>query len=85
MDKYAVAVMNKDRVVGHLMEGESRKFAKTAFFFLRTDEINSATEKITRKTVNKGKGMGMEVPCIITFTGSKTMLDKLKEILYQLQ
>ena len=85
VDKYAVAVMNKDRVVGHLMKGKSGKFAKTVFFFLRTDEINSATVKITGKAVNKGKGMGMEVPCSITFTGSKPMLDKLKEILYQLQ
>ena len=85
LDKYAVAVMNKDRFVGHLMKGDSGKFAKTIFFFLRTDEINSATVKITGKAVNKGKGMGMEVPCSITFTGSKPMLNKLKEILYQLQ
>ena len=83
--KYAVAVMDKDRVVGHLMKGKSGKFAKTVFFFLRTDEINSATVKITGKAANKGKGMGTEVPCSITFTSSKPMSDKLKEILYQLQ
>ena len=85
VDKYAVAVINKDRVVEHLMKGKSEKFSKTVFFFLRTDEINSATVKITGKAVNKGKGMRMEVPCSITFTGSKPMLDKLKEILYELQ
>ena len=85
VDKYAVAVMKKDRVVGHLMKRKSRKFAKTVFFFLRTDEIDSTTVKITGRAVNKGKGMGMEVPCSIAFTGSKPMLDKLKEILSQLQ
>ena len=85
VDKYAVAVMNKDRVVGHLMKEKSGKFGKTVFFFLRTDKINQATVKITGKAVNKGKGTGMEVPCSITFTGSKQMLNKLKEILYQLQ
>ena len=85
VNKYTVAVMKKDRVLGHLMKGRSRKFAKTTFFFLRTDEISSATVKITGKTVNKGKGMGVEVPCSITSTGSKPMLEKLKEILYQLQ
>ena len=37
VDKYAVAVMNKDRVARHLMKGKSGKFSKTAFFFLRTD------------------------------------------------
>ena len=70
-DKYAVAVMNKGRVVRHLMKVKSGKFAKTVFFFLRTNEINSATMKITEKAANKGKGIGMEVPCSITFTGSK--------------
>ena len=85
VDKYVVAVMKKDRVVGHLMKGKSRKFAKTALFFVRTDKIDSTTVKITGKAVNKGKGMGMEVPCSIAFTGSKPMLDKLKEILSQLQ
>ena len=53
VDKYAVPVMNKDRVVGHWMKGKSGKFAKIVFFFLRTDEINSATVKITGKAVNK--------------------------------
>ena len=85
VDKYAVVVMNKDRVVGHLMKGKSGKFTKTVFFFLRTGVINSATLKITGKAVNKGKAIGMEVLCSITFTGIKPMLDKLKEILYQLQ
>ena len=67
------------------MKGKSGKFTKTVFFFLRTNEINSATVKITGKDVNNEKGMGMEVPCSITFTGSKPMLDKLKNILHQLQ
>ena len=85
VDKYVVSVMNKDRGVKHLMKGKSRKFAKTIFFFLRTDEISSAAVKITGKVVNKGKRMGLEIPCSITFTGSKLKLDKLKEILYQLE
>ena len=85
VDKYIVAVMNKDRGVGHLMKGKSGNFAKTIFFFLRTDEINSAAVKIAGKVVNKRKRMGLEIPCSITFTGSKPKLDKLKEILYQLE
>ena len=82
--KFAVAVMNKDRVVEHLMKAKCRKFIKTVFFFLRTDEINSSAVNITGKAVNKEKGMGMEVPSSITFTGSKPILYKLKKILYQL-
>ena len=71
VDKYAVAVMNKGRVVRHLMKGKSGKFAKTVFCILRASEINSATMKIIGKAANKGKGIGIEVPCSITFTGSK--------------
>ena len=84
MDRYAVAAMTKDRVVGHLRKKKKREVCKNCIFFLRTGEINSAAVKISRKAVNKGKGMGTEVPCSITFTGSKSMLDKLKKILYQL-
>ena len=40
VDKYVVAVMNKGRIVGHLIKWKSGKFAKTIFFFLRTNEIN---------------------------------------------
>lgn len=39
VDKYAVAVIKKNKVVGHLMNGKSGKFVKT-IFYLRADEIN---------------------------------------------
>ena len=57
------------------------KFAKIVFFFLRADVNNMATVKINGKAVKKGKGKGMEVSCTITFTGSKQVLSKLKEVL----
>ena len=40
VDKYAVLIINKDRVVGHLMKGKNRKFAKLKFFFLGVDITN---------------------------------------------
>ena len=85
VDKYAVAVINKDRVAGHLMKGKSGNLAKTVFLFLRTDTINSARVEITGKAVNKGIGMGMQVPCKFIVTGSKPVLDKLKDMFQQLQ
>ena len=37
-DKYAVAVIDgESRIVGHLPKGTSGKYAKTVFFFLRSD------------------------------------------------
>ena len=35
-DKFAVAVIGGNHsIVGHLMEGKTRRFAKTIFYFLR--------------------------------------------------
>ena len=62
MDKYAVAVINNDTVVGHLMKGESGKFAKTIFYFLRSDELNSCTAVVTGRAVNIKDGKGMQIP-----------------------
>ena len=39
------------------------------------------TVRINGMAVNKGKEKGVEVPCTITFTGSKLMLSKVKELL----
>ena len=81
IDKHVVAVTNKDRVVEHLIKAKNGKFAKTVFFFLTVDITNLAKVTINEKAVNKGKGMGMEIPCTITFTGTKPMLNKLKDVL----
>ena len=60
--KYAVAVVNKDRAVGHMIKEKTGKFTKIVFFFLRAEVSTMVTVKINRKAVNKGKGEGMEVP-----------------------
>ena len=81
VDKYVVAVMNKDKVVGHLMKGKNGKLAKTVLIFVRVNVTNSAKLTINGKAVNKGKGMEVEVLCTITFTFTKPILNKLKEVL----
>lgn len=58
--KYVVAVIKNGSVVGHLMKGESGKFPKTIFYFLRLDELNSCTAVVTGK--NKEGGMRMQIP-----------------------
>ena len=37
VDKFAVCVEKDDRVVGHLKKGDSGKFTKTIFYYLRSD------------------------------------------------
>ena len=46
LDKYAVCV-KKEKIVGHLPLGKSRKFAKTIFYFLRADELSSCKIVVT--------------------------------------
>ena len=55
VDKYAVAVMNEDRVAEHFMKREREKLAKIVLFFLRADVSNMIAVKINGKAVNKGK------------------------------
>ena len=40
-DKYAVYVQKENRIVRHLPLEKSGKFAKTIFYFLKTDELSS--------------------------------------------
>ena len=78
VDKYAVAVINEDRITWHSMKGKKETLAKTVFFFLRLDATNSGKVTINRKAVNKGKGNGIEVPFTIPFTGTDQILNELK-------
>ena len=81
MDKYAVAVINNDTVVGHLMKGESGKFAKTIFHFLRSDELNSCTAVVTGLAVNKKDGKGIQIPYKLTLSWSKIFIEKLQKLI----
>lgn len=81
VDKFAVTLMNKDRVVEHLMKEKLESLQKTVFFFLTVNVTSLEKLAINGKAVNKGTGMGMDVQCTITFTGTKTMLNKLKTVL----
>ena len=78
VDKYAVAVINEDRITWHSMKGKKETLAKTVFFFLRLDATNSGKVKIYRKAVNNGKGNGTEVPFTIALPGTDQILNELK-------
>ena len=71
VDKYAVAVAdNENNLIGHLPKGKSGKYAKTMFYFLKTDPLNICLAKITEKAVNLGDNRGMRIPCLLQFTGN---------------
>ena len=71
VDKYAVAVAdNENNLIGHLPKGKSGKYAKTMFYFLKTDPLNICLAKITEKAVNLGDNRGMRISCLLQFTGN---------------
>ena len=79
VDKYAVCVKKYNEIVGHLQLGKDAKFAKTVFYFLRTDAYGSCDVLINGKPVNLGDGDGMQVPCSLNFTGRKKFIDILEK------
>ena len=79
-----VVVDNENNVIGHLPKGESRKYAKTIFYFLKTDPLNICHVKITGMGVNLGGNKGMRIPCLLQFTGNCKMMNVLQELICKL-
>lgn len=85
MDKYAVAVRKNDgEVIGHLPLGKSGRFAKIIFYFLKNDSINVCKITVTGKSINAGDGLGMKVPCKLSFLSERKSIDILQEQLPKL-
>ena len=80
-DKYAVAVAGD--VVGHIFKGRSARFAKTVSYFLHASNENCWVE-VAGKRVNLGDAEGLQIPCILHFSGEAKFVSKLKDILPQL-
>ena len=77
-DKYVAAVERCGDVVGHLSKGRSTRFAKTVLYFQC-----ASNENCYRVVVNLGDGEGLQIPCILHFSGEAKFVSKLKDILPQ--
>ena len=71
-------------MVGHLSKGKSVRFAKTVSYFLRASNENCCRIEVTGKRVNLGSGEGLQIPCILHFSGEAKFVGKLKDILPEL-
>ena len=79
IDKYAVAVTKDAWVIGHLKKGKTGRYAKTVFYFLRANTMNTASITVTGKRVNFGGGQGLQVPFTILFKGEEKHIEVLKK------
>ena len=79
MDKFAVCVKTNEKIVGHLKKGTSGRFAKTIFYFLRSDVYSNAVAKVTGKRCNFGDGEGMQVPCKLSLSGQPKFVSLLRK------
>ena len=79
IDKYAVAVTKDARVIGHLKKGKTGRNAKTVFYFVRANKMNTASITVTGKRVNFGDGQGLQIPCTISFKGEEKYIEVLKK------
>ena len=80
IDAYAVAVVQEDRVVGHV----PFNFAKPISLFLQR-ELNDGRVEVTREKINQGAGYGLELPCVYRLYGPKLYVNKLKELIEALK
>ena len=80
-DKYTVCVKENECIVGYLPIGKTGNFAKTIFYFLRTDKHSTCEVEITGKPVNLGSVEGMQVPCKLKLTGRSKFVNILQNSL----
>ena len=79
-DKNAVSVVKNNRVVGHvpLRLANTTKGVGLLRHFLAKPGA-SGIVKVCGKAVNRGGGLGMEVPCEYIFTGPGKLLERLEK------
>ena len=60
-------------------------FAKTIFYFLRSDANSSAWAKVTGKRCNLDDGEGMQVPCKLSLSGQRKFVSLLRKELIKMK
>lgn len=74
-DRHAVCVKREGRVVGHI----PRQLSKFAWYFLRRGGsiVVEVTGRRRRSPLEQG---GLEIPCLIKFTGKEKLVDNLRKL-----
>ena len=65
--------------MGHLKTGETGRFAKTIFFFLKGDPHWKAKTITFGRICNLGDGEGLQFPCKLKLAGHQKFIDLLQD------
>ena len=74
-DKFAVTICLDGQIVGRV----PAELARTFSLFLAR-ECNSITATITGARINRGIGLGLEIPCFYKLNGPKVYVDRVKKL-----
>ena len=75
-DDFAVSIVKDGAVVGHVPKYVSRVIC---FFLKRVESVGFC--EVTGSRVNRGVGLGLEIPCTYKFYGRQAYLDRLQTLL----
>ena len=76
-DRYAVAVKRNGDVVGHL----PRKFSRICALFIKRGRLISCMVTGSRRYSADLQQGGLEIPCLVTFKGTRELIHKLDRLL----
>ena len=85
MDKFAVSVKINENIMEHLKECAPGRFAKTIFYFLRSDAYSSAWAKVAGKRCSLVDGEGMQVLCKLNLSGQPKFVSLLRKELMKMK
>ena len=74
-----MALTKDKRMIGHLKKGKTGRYAKTVFYFLQANPMNTASFTVAGKRVNFGDEQGLQIPFTILFKGEEKCIEVLKK------
>ena len=80
-DPFAVKVLKTDKIVGHL----PKRISSTCSIFLRKEGTITCTVSGERRYSRDLTQGGLEIPCLLIFEISESLISKIKKMLDQCQ
>lgn len=81
-DKNAVAVLKESRVIGHIPYHLANTKIRTGMVtHFISKPTNRGSVEVRGNAVNRGGGLGIEIPCFYIFDGPRKHVDLLEQLI----